>query len=49
MRYWMQDTRSNSSSSFSVLNVEVAKTATSFFTFQGTYSYSDPSTYKYNT
>ncbi len=45
----MQDTRSNSSSVFlSVINVEVAKIATSFMTFLSTYLHSNLFACKYS-
>ncbi len=49
--YQMQGTRSNSFFSFVflVIDMEVTKTATSFFTFQGTYLHSDSFVCRYGT
>ena len=45
----MQDTYSNTSFVFSVIDVEIAKTATGFLAFQSTYWYNILFACKYNT
>ena len=45
----MQSTHSNISSVFSVINMKIAETATSFLASWGIYWDSVPSAYRYNT